>query len=165
MKRNYLLLTLVFAAGLAFTAGCSKQEQPAPAAQTEKPVAPEKTAPASTAVHSAVADMQKTADTAASSVQTQAAAVQATADKAVTDAQTNVPALTSQTQSLIEKVKALLAANKPADALPILSQLASAKLTPEQQTMVNDLTQKAQQMLQQGAASKAADAVGGLLKK
>jgi hypothetical protein len=172
MKTTSLFLLSLCVASLGVTVGCSKQESAPPVVQTETPAATE----AKKATDTAAADMQKAADKAAADAKeqadkvaadakAQAATAQATADKAAADAQAQSASLTSKTQSLIERVKALLAEKKPAEAMTALSELATAKLTPEQQATVNSLKQQAQALMQEAAAGKASDAVGGLLNK
>ena len=174
MKSLSRILTLSSVALLTLSFGCSKQEPSTPPAASQAPSPFDK----------AAADLKKAADTA----QPQAAAVQAAADKTVVDAQAQVAAasatvtnavpdaqapatttVTSQTQSIIDTIKKLLADNKPADALKMIQDLAAAKLTPEQQTTVDALKTQAQALMQNAAKAKitdkAADAVGGLLKK
>ncbi len=182
-KANLILMAALI--GLGLTGGCNKQEPTA----ASPPPPPPKGAPALSdsasqsaadlqknadktaadmkkTADQATADMKKAADQAAADVQAKSAAVQKDADKAVADTQAQAGAVQAQNDTIIERIKKLLADNKPADALQELKNLAGQKLTPEQQARVTQLTQQAQAALQQ-AASKATDkaneALGGLL--
>lgn len=66
-------------------------------------------------------------------------------------------------QDLINQAKSLVDAKKYTDASNILQQLASLKLTPEQQKLVDDLKATIQQSLANQGTSKATEAVGGIL--
>jgi hypothetical protein len=162
---------------LALTAGCSKTEETAPATQsTEAPkVVPPSSEDVRKSAESAAADLKKSADSAAatldktaSQVQTQGQALVDSAKKAA-DAATPNPEITSKAQSKIDDARKLLTEGKWSEALQILNELATMKLTPEQQSTLAALKQQAQTLAQTAAADKAADkavkAVGGLLEK
>jgi hypothetical protein len=156
MKRltaQLMLLAPLICACLLFASGCGSKEEATPPAPNEpaKPAA----APA--------ADAQKLATPA------QQAATQAV-DALTAQAATAKDALATaaKAQGLIDTAKRLTGENKWSEALKILNDLASYKLTPEQQTLVDNLKAEAQKQLEALAAKKAADeagkAVGGLLK-
>ena len=73
----------------------------------------------------------------------------------------------SNAQSLIDKAKSLVANEKYQDAANVLKQLASIKLTPEQQKIVDDLMDRIHEAIGGQAATdatqKAKSAVGGML--
>ncbi len=176
MKTHWLVATTTLTF-LALSA-CSKTEPQSTAPETtaKAPAAPpaESTPPpaapaldkAATDAQAQAAAAQNAAAQAAANAQTDAANAQADAAK---NAQATTASLNSKTQSIIDQAKQLLADNKPADALKALGNLAGAKLTPAQQSTIDNLKQRAQELLQKMAASdlgqKASDAVGGLLKK
>jgi hypothetical protein len=175
MKTHLRISLVAAAAGLALVSGCSKQEAP-PAVVTETPKVEAASAPvkeAADAVQQPAVPAQAAVEKAAADVQTQTAAATTTVTRAAADmqaqAQAPVNSLTSRTQASLDQVQKLIADKKPADALKLLGDLATAKLTPEQQAMFDRLKKQAQDLLQQSTTSqatdKAADALGGLLKK
>jgi outer membrane PBP1 activator LpoA protein len=90
----------------------------------------------------------------------------AEAQKAVED---TAAAANTQVSGLIDKAKSLVSDQKYPEALDVLKELSSMKLTPEQQKLVDDLKAQVQKAMAGGAASEATksatDAVGGLLGK
>jgi outer membrane PBP1 activator LpoA protein len=90
----------------------------------------------------------------------------AEAQKAVEDAA--APANT-QVSALIDQAKSLVSDQKYTEALDVLKELSSMKLTPEQQKLVDDLKAQVQKAMAGAAASdaqkNASDAVGGMLGK
>ena len=63
-----------------------------------------------------------------------------------------------QVEQLIVSAKNLTGQNKYAEALKIVAELAKLKLTPEQQAMVDQLKQVAEQQMTKALAAKATDA-------
>jgi hypothetical protein len=127
-------LTLLACAGFLTAAicGCGKKEEAPP--PTPPPPSP---APAA-APSSPAAEVKAVAETAAKTV-----------ESAATEAAT-------QAQALIDRTKALLGEKQYQDALASVGQLASSKLTPEQQTLVSGLKTELTQMgstIQKGITS------------
>ena len=168
----------------ALLLGCSKQEESAaPPAQNQK--SSDTTASLQKAATDAKEKVQETAQDVAKNAaaeedklkaQTQQQVQQAKeqvvseADKLKTQAQEQVQAAKEQTAAATDKLKAqglidqatkLVANTKYADAANTLKQLASLKLTPEQQKTVDDLTGKIKTAL----AGDATKSLGDLLKK
>lgn len=140
------LATLTLCAGVTVLSACKKEEPP-PAPQA--PTASESAAPAAAAAMGMVTSAVK-------EVTSQAATqVQAT--------ESQVQAADSQVQTLIDKAKTLVADKKYSDALGSLNQLAGAKLTSEQQSLVDSLKAQIQAALAKATTGDAASALGGAL--
>jgi hypothetical protein len=137
MKNRSILMGLAASAAIIVASGCGKQE-PVPAPQVPK------------VNEATVAQPATTADTAAGAAQ-----------QAADQGAVQVKATQEQAQGVIDKAQTLVNEKKYQDALSTLSQLASLKLTPEQQKLVDDLKAKIQSALTKGAASDAASALGG----
>ena len=184
MKLYCLIRCLVIVPAVAlFLAGCAKKEEPAaPSAQNQK------SSDTAASLQKAATDMKDKAQQTAQDVaqkasdeadklkaqaqqQVQQAKEQAVgeADKLKAKAQEQVQAAKDQfaagsdklkAQSLIDLASKLVADTKYADAANVLKQLASYKLTTEQQKTVDDLTGKIKTAL----VGDAAKSVGNLLK-
>lgn len=173
MKSLSLIIGLSGAALLTLGIACSKQEPAAPAAANEPQKALESAATeakkAADALQSGAASVQEAAKQTVAAAQTQAKEATSAVAKAAEEAQAQAAAVTSKTQATFDAVKKLLAEKKPAEALKMLSDLATAKLTPEQQSALEALKKQAEALLQNATTSqateKAAEAAGGLLKK
>jgi len=187
MKTKLCCLTgcLVIMPAAAFLlAGCAKKEEPAaPSAQNQK------SSDTAGSLQKAATDMRDTAQQTAQDVakkaaeeadklkaqaqqQVQQAKEQAVseADKLKANAQEQVQAAKDQVaagsdklkaQSLIDQASKLVADTKYADAANVLKQLASLKLTPDQQKTVGELSGKVKTAL----AGDAAKSVGNLLNE
>jgi hypothetical protein len=141
-KKTRGILALTAGAALLLAAGCSKQEPPA--GETTKPTSPTS------------AEMRKSTDTAAAAAQQALSAATNQSDAAVADSM-------SQAQTLIEKAKGLVTDEKYQDALNVVRQLSSLRLTPEQRTLVDGLKAQIQTALAKSATSGAASAPGDVL--
>ena len=142
MKTALITIALMALILVTLVVGCKKQEE------APTPSEPRKAA-------------EGTFSEAANAVE----AVKTTAKEATAQAATQLTAAQQQAQGLIDRAKSLLAENKCQDALASLNQLASIRLTPEQQKLVDELKAKIQAALAKTAVSgtNAASALGNML--
>lgn len=94
---------------------------------------------------------------------TVAAAIEQAVKPAVSQTNTAAAASTSQVQGMIDKAKGLVTNEKYQDALNVVQQLSSMKLTAEQQTVVGGLKAQIQTALAKAAGADAASALGNVL--
>jgi hypothetical protein len=164
-KVTYAIMGLTAGAALLFTAGCSKPEQPAgDTSNTQTPTA-EAAKPAMTTAPATAPAVEPAPAAAAASPLAPAAAgdAQKAADVATDQMGAAVAPTTSQTQALIDKAKGLVTDQKYKDALTVVQQLASVKLTPDQRAMVDGLKAQIQTALAKDTTSDAASALGNAL--
>jgi hypothetical protein len=140
-----------------FGGGCGSKEEATPPAPSE---------PAKPAAAPSV-DAQKLA-TSAQQAATQAVDTLKAQAAAAKDALATTGAAAGKAQELIDTAKGLTGQSKWSEALKVLNDLANYKLTPGQQTLVDNLKAQVQKQLEVLAAKKATDeagkAVGSLLK-
>ena len=162
--KTQLIAVAVAVAVLTVVSGCSQKEEsvaPPPVEETQK------------AANSALSDAATTAAKASDALKQTAETAQVEARKAAEalkeQSQSAVSAADERAQGLINSAKKLAADNKWTEVLNILRQLASYKLTPEQQEFVDGLKKQAQQQVAKSATERAtgeaAKKLDGLLKK
>jgi hypothetical protein len=83
--------------------------------------------------------------------------VQAAATTAVDEA-------TAKANALIDQARKLVSETKYSDAMNLINQLSSMKLTPEQQKLVADLKAQVQKALTSLSSTNVSGAIGNLLK-
>ncbi|HEY5914665.1 MAG TPA: hypothetical protein VJA21_29090 [Verrucomicrobiae bacterium] len=142
MKAKLLTIAMAVSALIVVAVGCKKQEESTPPAET-----------------------QKAADGVKSEAAKAAESLKTTAKEVTDQATAQVDAGQQQAQGLIDQAKNLVSQNKYQDAVAKLKELASTKLTPDQQKLVDDLKAKIQAALANTAVSgtNAASALGNML--
>lgn len=157
MKSTHVLIALIPAAALVFT-GCGQKEETTtatPPTEAKQPATPP--APA------APPSVPQAATDAAKAVEAQKPAVEKAAADVTTQLDAAAKAAAAQPQTLIDKAKAFVADKKYDDALALIKQLASLKLTPEQQKAVDALQTEIKNAAAGKAAESATKAVGDIL--
>jgi hypothetical protein len=163
----------MLALSLAIFVGCKKDEPVPPPPTQETPSAPAEPAAttkleAPTETTSVAGEGKKAVEETATQVKKEAAATTEAAKQAVTQlAPTgeSAPAgLTAQVQGAIKKAQDLIGEKKYQDALNALQQLASLKLTPEQQKTVDDIKAQIQKALASQTLQDATKSIPNPLK-
>jgi hypothetical protein len=185
MNNKFLVLGVAAVSLATFTVGCNKQEVAAPTASPEVAKALDPSAAdalrAAEVKKAAVADTasedlkaadaqkereaiaQKQAADKADQALKEADATKLAAEQTAVAQQAQLAAGTNKVQALIDSAKTLSGENKWAEVLKILAQLAEEKLSPAQQTAVNELKSYAQKQTEAAMARKATTEAGKAL--
>jgi hypothetical protein len=188
MKITNSILGLTAGAALLLAGGCSKSEPPSgetpktpPPVASDLQKAPDAPKPAaepapaaataatdaSQAVSAGAGEAQKAIESPKAAAEHTQPAVAAVTEQAVKAAvsQTNATgaAPASQIEGLIYNAKGLVANQQYQDALNVIQQLSSMKLTAEQQKLVDSLKAQIQTALAKVTGSDAASALGNVL--
>lgn len=153
MKVNQLVYAAALGGLITLAAGCNKQETTPPPVVTT-PQTEKKAGPAAVEAQKAVEAVKSTA--------TQAVQAATTSVKAVAE---QVSGDTAKAQGLIDAANKQVAEGKWQEVTATLAQLKDLKLTPSQETALQDLKSKLEKMVQENMTKKAAPAVGNLIPK
>ena len=150
-----------------------KAAEAAKPATEPAPAAAAATTAASQTASAATSDAQKAVDAQKAAAPPAPPAAAAAAEQAVTAAASQTgaaaalaaapSAMNSQVEGLIYNAKGLVTNQKYQDALNVVQQLSSLKLTPEQLKVVDGLKAQIQAALAKAAGSDAASALGNVL--
>ena len=161
MKIRYVMLGVTAGAALFLASGCSKEEPPT--GETPKAMNPPPSEAQKTPAESAPAPAAPAEPAPPPAATIAVPAVPAAATQAVTGAVAAASATSAQVQGLIDKAKGLVTDQKYQEALNVVQQLSSQKLTAEQQTLVDGLKAQIQAALAKATGADAASALGGAL--
>ncbi len=182
---KFIKSSFAFGAGLILLAGCEKKEATPPVQEPAKATASqpadlgtmiEKTTNAAmqmgNEVTNAVTSIQQEADKAAAKALEQATQAVDTLKKEtnsllnpLTEKTNAVSSIADSATKVIDAAKKLTGENKYDEALKMLGTLASGKLTPDQQKMVDSLKDQIQKAMAAKATDSATKALGGVLSK
>ncbi len=154
MKTKLIGAVCVSCLMLASLTGCGNKET-SPSSTTETPP------PAENAMTNASA----AANSAESAVATAATETTQAVSQAVETVKAQAATATDKVQSLIDQAKSLVDQKKYQDALNIINQLGTLKLSDEQQKVVDDLKAQIQKLMSSQTVSNAVNSVGNLLNK
>jgi hypothetical protein len=157
MKLKNLYCGVAVCVLISLGTGCNKQEA-SPISKSEAPQAVETTPTNAPATPAAPAP----ASTEAPAAPAAAPATPAVAPAAAAVAQ-QTEAVAAKVQGMIDQVKSLVDQKKYQDAMNIINQLGTLKLSAEQQKLVDDLKAQVQKLMAAQATSEATKSVGGLL--
>lgn len=184
MNMNTFAVFSAILVAVSLTAGCGKKEtadtttvpevkRATPAVTQEAPKTvpiPDATAQQAEALKAARAQAAQEA----AALKEKAAAEKAAAEKAafekLSDAQLALAghaaaATVQKSQGLIETAQKLAGENKYTEALQVINDLASLRLNPDQQKLVDNLKEQIKKAMAAKAGSEANQAIGGLLNK
>ena len=148
MKTQNKIITLSAAQAIALLAGCDKP------ADSNQPAAGDQPAKETKSVSESLNEAAKPV---VQEVEKAAKEVQAAVTNVAADA-------TSKANELIGQAKKLVSEAKYSDAMSIVNQLSTMKLTTEQEKLVADLKAQIQKAMTSLSTTNAAGAIGNLLK-
>jgi len=159
MKNSTIHIALMAAVAALFVAGCEqKTESPeSGTAGGSGGSSPGLGEAISEAAKPIVDEASKAVESVQPAVEKAAGDVKEAASSVVSDTKSQADALIAQASKLVQEARY-------SDAGKVIEQLASMKLTPEQEKLVEDLKTQIQKALSSLSTTNAAQAVGNLLK-
>jgi hypothetical protein len=160
MKFKAMSASIIVCALAVSLSGCGESKAPEPTKSDTPAPTPTVAAPAQPA-----AEVTPTPAEVKPAVETPAAPAAPAVEPAAAPAAPVEDTVTAQAQTLINKAKALVDAKQYQDALDVINQLGTLKLSTEQQKIVDDLKAQVQNLMSSQTVTNAANAVGNLLGK